>query len=501
MKNIYKASADQLQPGCQIHRSSPYPKQHIMDGRAAIFLALIIIVAFVLRVYRLGVDSLWLDESFSVVLSQNDLSGMIHLANEDIHPPLYYLILHLFVGLPGKIEIMARMPSVIFGTLTILPLYFLTKDLFSRNTALVAALIYAVSFPSITYSQEARMYALMMFLGALQMYYFYRSLKDDRPSDWAIFTISSVLMAYTHYYGIVLIGALALFGLAVSFKRASHNKRTFLSLALSLALIFMAFLPQIPVMYHQSQSDMANTEVNPDNIMFYPRLAFFMTACGVENPTTLFSIALTALFMTVAIGGIIVDLKGRMSALSYLITILVISSLACLILSNILRFCGYRYIIFLLVPYLMLVASGIVSTAGAFSTRYKKIPGLLPMLVILSLVLVIEAFMIAPLYGGSNVDLRSAIEYVKGHSNAGDSMVIFNSDNISSEYYAGLMGVQDMVIKNLSYEELKKPNNDVRWVIISDDRDRPANANIRPWLDEHMQLRASMARVSVYGGA
>ncbi|WP_158301498.1 glycosyltransferase family 39 protein [Methanocella paludicola] len=479
-------------------RSFNSPIEVVANNRYAICLAAISLLTLVLRLYHLGLDSLWLDESFSIVLSQNSLTGIIALASEDVHPPLYYLLLHFFLSLPGQIELVARMPSVIFGVLAIFPLYFLAKDLFGKNVGIVASLLYAVSFAGITYSQEARMYTMMVFLGAIQMYYFYRSIKRDQLADWAVFAISSVLIVYTHYYGFLLTGTLALYGLAISFRTKSKdalNTAAFRHLLIIMALIFLAFLPQLPVAYHQSQSSMVASQLQTDNLMFFPKLAYFLTACGIKNPRTILTVAFTAAYMALSAAGIVLAWRKKSRELSYLLTILIIASMATLLLSNFTRFCGFRYILFLIVPYLALVSNGIVSLAEhAGNARYR----VMTLAGMIALILLAVAFSITPLYSGTNVDIRGAMQYVKDHSSSGDKVVVFNSDSISPGLYAGLLGIQDMVEKNSSYDDIISDDSGIVWAIVSDIRDNPGNEDVLPLLNEHMQLRATVSRASVY---
>ena len=54
----------------------------------------IMLLALALRLYRLDAQSLWNDEGTSVALAQRDLATITRNAADDIHPPLYYYLLH-----------------------------------------------------------------------------------------------------------------------------------------------------------------------------------------------------------------------------------------------------------------------------------------------------------------------------------------------------------------------------------------------------------------------
>jgi uncharacterized membrane protein len=105
-----------------------------------------------------------------------------------------------------------RLLSVVFGTVAIPAVYGLAKLLFDRETALVSALLLAVSQLSIQYSQEARAYAQLLLLTIAASYFFLRALKERRSLFWQFFVASAVLVGCTHYFGLLTLVSLAAFG-------------------------------------------------------------------------------------------------------------------------------------------------------------------------------------------------------------------------------------------------------------------------------------------------
>ena len=84
----------------------------------------ILLLGTVLRVFKLGRESLWLDEVGTVNIAQKSISEMFHyIVHFDVHPPLYYFLLHLWIRLFGDSEFSVRFPSVIFGIATIWLIY------------------------------------------------------------------------------------------------------------------------------------------------------------------------------------------------------------------------------------------------------------------------------------------------------------------------------------------------------------------------------------------
>ncbi len=124
-------------------------------------------LALALRFYRLDAQSLWADEGTSVALAPRSLIQIARDASHDIHPPLYYFLLHYWVQLFGTTEAAVRSLSAIVGTALVAATYALGRRLFNPRLGLTAAFIAALSPFQIYYSQETRMYILATLLGTL----------------------------------------------------------------------------------------------------------------------------------------------------------------------------------------------------------------------------------------------------------------------------------------------------------------------------------------------
>ncbi|MCI0477294.1 MAG: glycosyltransferase family 39 protein, partial [Anaerolineales bacterium] len=220
-------------------------------------LCLIILAAFVLRVFRLDFQSLWYDEAFSAYLAHFDLATLTARTAADIQPPLYYYLLHFWIALAGNPssssgEFALRFLSLIFGVLTIPLLYVTARRLFNATTALIAALLATISPLYIWYSQEARMYTLITFLLLLSSYALLRALDEPRrdPRWWIVFACANSAAVYTHYFAFAVIAFQFLYALVMVFKvqgsKFNLEPRTLKLLTSSFIAIFVAFLPWTP---------------------------------------------------------------------------------------------------------------------------------------------------------------------------------------------------------------------------------------------------------------
>jgi len=136
----------------------------------SIGLVLTLLLATWLRFYRLAGQSLWSDEGNSVALAQAGLGEIASRTALDIHPPLYYWLLHGWMRLFGDSEIAVRSLSVVASVLLVAVVYQLGARLFDVRVGFLAAFIAAVSPFQIYYAQETRMYALLALLGALTVW-------------------------------------------------------------------------------------------------------------------------------------------------------------------------------------------------------------------------------------------------------------------------------------------------------------------------------------------
>jgi mannosyltransferase len=177
-----------------------------IERNKVILVLLICGVGFFLRFYALGAESFWFDEKMSLYFSQRDLVSILNPPGSETQvPPLYYILLHFWIGLFGTSEIAVRSLSAILGSLSIVALYKLGKYLFNVKIAIYSSLILAVSIFQIYFSQEARMYSLLTLTTLLSIFFFLKSLNENRLRFWIGYIIASILMLYTHFYGVFIL--------------------------------------------------------------------------------------------------------------------------------------------------------------------------------------------------------------------------------------------------------------------------------------------------------
>lgn len=178
-----------------------------------------LLLAFTLRLFRLGVESLWYDETVSAVLASKPLPELIAHTAGDIHPPGYYLLLHGWRALTKPtlahgLEFLLAFPSLWFGVVGTALLFVLGRKLFGAAVGVLALVLAAVHPFQIMYSQEVRMYTLAAACGLLCLWALLCALGGKRPVVWlGIYAVSAAVGLYTLYYFIFLWVALNLIAL------------------------------------------------------------------------------------------------------------------------------------------------------------------------------------------------------------------------------------------------------------------------------------------------
>ena len=97
------------------------------------------LLAFALRLLRLDFQPLWWDEGYSVYFASQDLVTLTLKTAADIHPPLYYYLLHLWIALFGPSDVAVRLLSVFIGTAHRPALLPVARRLVPGGVALLAA--------------------------------------------------------------------------------------------------------------------------------------------------------------------------------------------------------------------------------------------------------------------------------------------------------------------------------------------------------------------------
>lgn len=222
-------------------------------------LTALLIISFLLRIYRLDVQSPWADEMFTLINSSSKKSmiEIFKVLKDDVHPPLYYYIIHFFSLIFGDSSYIARLISVVFGVAGLAAMYYLAKELFgNKNIGLIAVAFLTFNFYHITYSQEARMYTMMFFSTVMAFLYLIRFIKNPGYKSAVFYALFSTLMVYSHFFAMFTLIAqyvILLYFIIKPYK--TTTKQFFIYSLVSGIVTLVLYVPALVILFTAGQRD------------------------------------------------------------------------------------------------------------------------------------------------------------------------------------------------------------------------------------------------------
>lgn len=176
-------------------------------------------------------SDIWYDELFTMGLADQPLGKLISITARDVHPPLYYMIVKLFVDAAGAFSgsiqpvAAAKLVSVLPFLLCDLYGLMLVRKRFGMLTAGLFCFLLSAMPGLPGYMVEVRMYGFaMFFVTALMLHGYelvleYSGREQPRKRNWIFLTLYAVAACYTHYFACVAAMAVYLYLLIALFKK------------------------------------------------------------------------------------------------------------------------------------------------------------------------------------------------------------------------------------------------------------------------------------------
>jgi hypothetical protein len=201
---------------------------------------------------------LWLDEALTVEIARRPVGGLLAALRHDGSPPLYYLLLHVWIKVFGDGDVAVRALSGVLSLAT-LPLAWAAGARVGalgtahgngdagtpRRVARATLLLFASSPYAIRYGSETRMYSMVVLLVLAFGLVLVRALERPTTRRLALLTLATTALVYTHYWTFLLIFTVAA-ALLVQSRRRPHYRdqtvRAFAAMAAS-AVLFAPWMP------------------------------------------------------------------------------------------------------------------------------------------------------------------------------------------------------------------------------------------------------------------
>lgn len=426
----------------------------IKKNRDLFNLMAITAIAFGLRIFMLGSQSLWTDEG--AIYSQTKAGSIFEVysrvMNEEGHiGPFYHILNYLFCQLFGYAEWALRMPSAIYGTISVILVYKIAELLFSRNIALLSSILLAFSPLHVWYSQEARMYSLWVMLMLLTTFVFIKLLDKGRLRLWILFTLLASGSIWTFLNSIFLLAAMGLY-LVVFFRR---YKKELCFFVICMLIAVASYFPGIITLLARTSSDTPGVKGFRAANVFDMMYAFY-----VFNVGTTLGPPLDAIRMLFKQSG---PTNAARNIVSHYGIFMIPAMLVCAgiflyaIYKAVIRKTNTHYIfilVLLFVPLLLIYGITLLSSSFRFNVRYIlcALPFYLILLstaidglskgkrwALVSFMMFLSAFSLFNYYFRAEyakLDFRSVVKYLNETMKEGDhAIIIHESASRVLEYY------------------------------------------------------------------
>ena len=201
-----------------------------------------VVVGAVIRFWGYNAVSMWLDEGFALLYSKQSWPSVMGINGfYSPHPPLYFTLTKVF-NLVFADDSAGRTLSVFCGIAALPVFWLLARRLLDPLAAIVATAVFAFSPIHIYYSQEARMYSLVV-LSVTTSYLALVGYLQTRQRRWAaLYGIALVIAAYGDYSSLFALAPQAL--ILLWYLRRSWRQLIPLIIAGGAAVV--AYAPWLP---------------------------------------------------------------------------------------------------------------------------------------------------------------------------------------------------------------------------------------------------------------
>jgi len=288
--------ADELVPSpaapAALVRSTDDLRSTTDRSRDRLLLGGLLALAAVLRLPTVG-RAYWIDEGISIGIASHPLGQIPHLLRLDGSPPLYYLLLHVWLRAFGASEVSTHLMTILLS-LALVPLaWWSGRTLFGRAAGECAAALAATSPFLAWYATETRMYPLVADLALVAVTMAVRATQTGSRRDGAVALVAFGLLLYTHNWALYLVVATgACLGVS-TFYRRSH--RELLRVAAGCAALAVVYLPWLSTFLAQARHTAAPWAVRPPigHLLADPFVMFGGTLAVLVGPVLVLGVVAT----------------------------------------------------------------------------------------------------------------------------------------------------------------------------------------------------------------
>lgn len=243
--------------------SPPLPSKH--NRLTTIALVSVLLLAAVVRFAQLGRASLWFDEGYTAWVISLSPRQLIAAIRVDTAPPLFYLLLRQCTHWVGRSEAGLRSLSALCSLSAVGVCGWTAHRLLRHRWATLAATaLAAAAYMPVAYAHEARFYAMMLLLGAVDFLLVVLAAQRVTPVRLLMLWLFWTASVYTNNILILYVAGSAAAWLML--PGAVPRRRRAWQLAAVGAAVVLAFSPWIGTMFQQQRSIQGNFWVSPPQL-------------------------------------------------------------------------------------------------------------------------------------------------------------------------------------------------------------------------------------------
>jgi mannosyltransferase len=226
-------------------------------------LVVLVAISLLLRIRSIHLYY-WVDEGLSVGIASHHFTAIPGLLRQDGSPPLYYLLLHVWMSIFGRGEVTTHVLSLIFALLTVPVAFWAGSSLFDRRVGWFCAIL-AATVPYLTmYAQETRMYALLALLALIFAWSLLEVFVRRRRGFLPAFVVSLTASMYTHNWALFM-AVMSVVAVLVCVWQAPRIERRGLwrDAAIAYGATAILYAPWLPTLAYQSHHTGAPWDLAP----------------------------------------------------------------------------------------------------------------------------------------------------------------------------------------------------------------------------------------------
>ncbi|HSZ36843.1 MAG TPA: glycosyltransferase family 39 protein, partial [Acidimicrobiales bacterium] len=170
-------------------------------------------------------------------------------------PPLYYVLLHYWMGLFGQSNDAVRALSGVFAVLT-LPVGWLCGKRFGGRAVAWTLVVLLASAPfDVYFGTESRMYSMVILLTGLGFLALERAVRDPRPGNLVGVALVTTALLYSQYWSVYLVAMVAVWLVASIWRnrRGGRPEEAPWAALVALGAGVLLFVPWVPTFLYQAQ--------------------------------------------------------------------------------------------------------------------------------------------------------------------------------------------------------------------------------------------------------